>query len=1207
MEKSKFRFRGLLLWMLIATLMIIGITDYDVTANPLVEVDLASDTAWTLSIDGGVPRSIKVPGGGWNSDLQSPTIDKWYGVNEYVLYQRSITIPNQSATQVTKILFGAVNFGAEVYLNDTLVAAHHGAMMPFEADLTNYVTPGGSYTLKVKALHKKWYLNRYGGQCPVPIGFDYQAGAPPVSGFNSKFSYGITKYVKIAVYPQVYIKDVFVRPSVVNNNFYFDVWVDNHSSGSRSITIQGNLTSWNGDTWAYPVIPNTGATVPGNTVQKVTVGPITWGLGPGSYWWPNIPFSETYTAKLHNLDLSIKEGPVTLDTKTQRFGFRECAEGPNYYMINGVRINHISDGTTESGMSEYDCYSVSPAFLPPTGPNTGCPETWKRYMRLGINTNRICQSTPTEYMLNAADEVGFMCVAETAIRGYDSNWQLWDDTYLPQAEKELARVCRNHPSVIRYSLANEWYNDPRLIEAIITEDNSRPLVFETHPYNNYPCRIDSANGHAYTMNHYTSYPQPATIISGMGEYAWSANGLEECATTGKKMRKNDLSYFAGWDWINYWPNLLQGMSHAKHAWTPDNHADRTDGVDGWNSHVVNYVQRSFHPYLVMDNGIEDLNNYSSNWPGAVPTYAAGDTINRNIEIFNGGLTGNSMTLQWEARWDSPAGALVTAGSFDNLTIEPGFHTTKTISFNAPAPGQSVRNLYIVMKSIKGGLEVYREDRVYVKLSSTSVPADAQFLSADTVTQGNWDSLYGTEGHVTIAKENNAPGYAAITWGGAEWTWDAATSDVRALKYFANPPTGSDRIAACQYGSPVTFDLDVGDSYHNVAMYLLDWDNQGRTQTVEIRKTDNTLLASQSTGSFNNGKYLIFKIKGSVRVNVIKTGSGPNAVISGLYFDAASGGSTSTPLPTPTPTPVQGVNLALGKTASASSQWDGNYPANKANDGDALNTRWAAADGTGVGEWLEIDFGANTIFDQVITREFVSRIAGYKIQYWNGSNWADACAGGIIGSSKTDTFAAVTSNKIRLYITAVQMDGGYSVPSIYEFEVYNTGGATATPTPTPASNISFATVVSLGSEIRNDYSDYVGMKITVGGSNITVKELGRYFVSGNSGSHTIKIVRVSDHADLGSVSLNMATGTADALGYKYATLATPVTLSANTAYYIVAMETSGGDQWYGINPTGLPTLTTTGAATVDCGIYLFSGAWYPCGSADRCYVPLNFKY
>lgn len=48
------------------------------TATPrgaLAEIDLASDTAWTLSADGGPARPIKVPRGGWNSDWQEPRID----------------------------------------------------------------------------------------------------------------------------------------------------------------------------------------------------------------------------------------------------------------------------------------------------------------------------------------------------------------------------------------------------------------------------------------------------------------------------------------------------------------------------------------------------------------------------------------------------------------------------------------------------------------------------------------------------------------------------------------------------------------------------------------------------------------------------------------------------------------------------------------------------------------------------------------------------------------------------------------------------------------------------------------------------------------------------------------------------------------------------------------------------------------------------
>jgi O-glycosyl hydrolase len=141
------------------------------------------------------------------------------------------------------------------------------------------------------------------------------------------------------------------------------------------------------------------------------------------------------------------------------------------------------------------------------------------------------------------------------------------------------------------------------------------------------------------------------------------------------------------------------------------------------------------------------------------------------------------------------------------------------------------------------------------------------------------------------------------------------------------------------------------------------------------------------------------------------------------------------------------NLALSATASASSQWDSNYSAAKANDGNG-STRWNSANGTGAGEWLQMDFGTSTTFNKTISKQFLNRIAAYKIQYWNGSSWLDAYTGGVMGTSpKTDTFTAVTSSKIRLYVTSAQSDGG-TYPTLWEFEVYNEGGPTATPTLTP---------------------------------------------------------------------------------------------------------------------------------------------------------------
>ena len=45
----------------------------------------------------------------------------------------------------------------------------------------------------------------------------------------------------------------------------------------------------------------------------------------------------------------------------------------------------------------------------------------------------------------------------------------------------------------------------------------------------------------------------------------------------------------------------------------------------------------------------------------------------------------------------------------------------------------------------------------------------------------------------------------------------------------------------------------------------------------------------------------------------------------------------------------------------------------------------------------------------------------------------------------------------------------------------------------------------GQSLRNDFTGWVGMNLTVGGSAIRVTALGRICLAGNSGTHTVKFV------------------------------------------------------------------------------------------------------
>ena len=90
-----------------------------------------------------------------------------------------------------------------------------------------------------------------------------------------------------------------------------------------------------------------------------------------------------------------------------------------------------------------------------------------------------------------------------------------------------------------------------------------------------------------------------------------------------------------------------------------------------------------------------------------------------------------------------------------------------------------------------------------------------------------------------------------------------------------------------------------------------------------------------------------------------------------------------------------------------------------------------------------------------------------------------------------------------------------------------------------------------------------MKFTVGATPMNVTSLGRIYVAGNNGQHVVKLVRVSDGADVPNGSVNISFPAGSPGQFTYVQLPSPVTLTANTSYFLVSTETAGGDFWYDI--------------------------------------------
>jgi hypothetical protein len=151
---------------------------------------------------------------------------------------------------------------------------------------------------------------------------------------------------------------------------------------------------------------------------------------------------------------------------------------------------------------------------------------------------------------------------------------------------------------------------------------------------------------------------------------------------------------------------------------------------------------------------------------------------------------------------------------------------------------------------------------------------------------------------------------------------------------------------------------------------------------------------------------------------------------------------------------------------------------------------------------------------------------------------------------------------------------------------------------------FVTSKTLGF-VRNNFAGWVGMQIQVGASPLTVTALGRIVAPGNSRTHTVKIASVTTGQDIpgGSAAVNTTLGSTG--NFVYGTLANPVTLNANTAYYVVSQETDKGDQWYDYYNT---TLQTKNVATVNSAVRNSGSSYVVVGaSAGKSYGPVDFNY
>ena len=403
-------------------------------------------------------RRMPVPSS-FNDVLVDPGLHDHVGD---VWYQRPVFIPRGWAGQRVVLRFDAATHRATAWLGDSHVVDHEGGYTPFEADVTDLVTPGEEIRLTVAVNNElSWQSIPPGVVEVLPDGTRRQRQ------YHDFFNYaGLHRSVWLCTTPHAHIRDLTVVTDLEAGTGLVRYAVAVADGGSAHVRV--HLRDARGEEVASGQ---------GTTGALRVPHPELWGPGRGY---------------LYELETELVEGETVLDRYVLPIGIRTVRIDGTRFLINGEPFSFKGFGKHEDlevhGRGHDDAAMVHDFAL---------------FDWIGANSFRTSHYPYAEEVLEHADREGIIVIDETAAVGLNlgvggglflggpretySEQTISGATQLVhrQAIEELIARDKNHPCVVLWSLANEpeshteaarSYFAP-LFAAARRADPSRPVGF----------------------------------------------------------------------------------------------------------------------------------------------------------------------------------------------------------------------------------------------------------------------------------------------------------------------------------------------------------------------------------------------------------------------------------------------------------------------------------------------------------------------------------------------------------------------------------------------------------------------------------------------------------------------------------------------------------------------------------------------------------
>ena len=418
--------------------------------------------------EGGRPfqRQIQVPGA-WNAQgvefdtkeqlqryLAKPVDEKLRGPGTEAdrlfhvypgpgWYRRIAHIPESWQSKTIWLKFGGVHRNADVWIDGRPLGTHIGYVVPFEYDVTKFVTPGrdATITLRVDARRNRELDPLMG--CMDTLDFLYLTWG------------GVHRRISLEATEDTWVGDIFVVPHAANEEAEVRVAPGHAGDVSRTaLRVRVEVLDQQQQFVAAGDKP----------LSADAVSAVTLKLAGAKLWSPSQPY--LYTARV-----TLFDGENRLEEKYVRFGMREFKVEGGKFLLNGRPIFLRGYGD--------DC--IYPNTIAPPVDQAEYRRRFQIAKDFGFNYVRHHSWTPVQEYLDVADEMGIMLQPEFPIA------YRWDLATKPETKalylqlwQEVIRRNRNHPSIVAWCMGNEIYDSfeqaPEMYRMAKELDPTRPVI-----------------------------------------------------------------------------------------------------------------------------------------------------------------------------------------------------------------------------------------------------------------------------------------------------------------------------------------------------------------------------------------------------------------------------------------------------------------------------------------------------------------------------------------------------------------------------------------------------------------------------------------------------------------------------------------------------------------------------------------------------------